>query len=339
MQPKKRIVTFGLILCLCLAFFWTALSPAQANEAGYEYYVAGNPEDVATKTSPGLLLAGGSTDQDAAMRWMIDRSGGGDFVVIRASGTDAYNPYIYSDLGGVDSCETIILQKRSASYDPFVLDKIQGAEALFIAGGNQWDYVRLWQGTPIEDAIQAAAARGVPVGGTSAGLAVLGEFAFAAQQGTIISKQALKNPYHSHVTLSQDFLHLPFLGGVITDSHFVARDRMGRLITFLARIVEAGWADKARGIGIDERTVLAVDEKGVGTLFGEGAVYFVETPGPPQVCQKNTPLTFLNLSVYRISGAGAQFDLASWTGRGGTAYYLSAVEGVLVSTQSGGGIY
>ncbi len=270
---------------------------------------------------------------------MIGRSGGGDFVIIRASGTDAYNPYIYADLGGVDSCETIIIQKRSASYDPFVLEKIAGAEALFIAGGNQWDYVRLWQGTPLEDAIHGVAARGAPVGGTSAGLAILGEFAFSAQQGTIISSQVLKNPYHSHVTLTNDFLHLPFLGGVITDSHFAARDRMGRLVTFLARIIEDGWAEQARGIGIDEKTALAVDEDGDATVFGQGAVYFLETQGAPEVCQKNTPLTFENVSVYRISGDDGHFDLASWRGHGGTAYSLSAVEGALGSTQPGGGIY
>jgi len=329
----------GLCLTLCLALLLTGTPSVQANEAGYEYYVAGNPGDVTAMTTPGLLLAGGGTDQDDAMRWMIGRSGGGDFVIIRASGTDAYNPYIYADLGGVDSCETIILQKRSASYDPFVLGKIEGAEALFIAGGNQWDYVRLWQGTPLEDAIHAVAARGAPVGGTSAGLAILGEFAFSAQQGTIISSQALKNPFHSHVTLTNDFLHLPFLSGVITDSHFAARNRMGRLITFLARIVDAGWAEQARGIGIDEKTALAVDQDGDVTVFGQGAVYFLETTGAPAVCQKNTPLTFENLSVYRISRDQGQFDLASWRGHGGAAYSLSAVDGVLVSTQPGGGIY
>jgi len=339
MQTKKSIGGLGLVVCLCLVVLMTGTPAAQANEAGYEYYVAGNPADVTTTTTPGLLLVGGSTDQDDAMRWMIGRSGGGDFVIIRASGTDAYNPYIYAELGGVDSCETIILQKRSASYDPFVLGKIQGAEALFIAGGNQWDYVRLWQGTPLEDAIHAVAARGAPVGGTSAGLAILGEFAFSAQHGTVISSQALKNPFHSHVTLTNDFLHLPFLGGVITDSHFVARNRMGRLITFLARTIEDGWAVQARGIGIDERTALAVDGNGDTTLFGQGAIYFLETTGAPEVCQKTTPLTFENVSVYRISGTEAVFNLGSWVGQGGTAYSLSAVEGVLSSTQFGGGIY
>jgi hypothetical protein len=35
---------------------------------------------------------GGGTDVDAAFQWMCQRSGGGDFLVIRATGTDAYNP-------------------------------------------------------------------------------------------------------------------------------------------------------------------------------------------------------------------------------------------------------
>jgi cyanophycinase len=79
---------------------------------------------------------GGSTDVDAGFQWMIDKSGGGDFVVIRATGTDAYDPWIYSELGGVDSAATIIIKNRAAASDPFVVDKIRNAEALFIAGGD-----------------------------------------------------------------------------------------------------------------------------------------------------------------------------------------------------------
>ena len=77
----------------------------------------------------------GGTDVDAAFRWMIGKAGGGDFVVIRATGTDAYNPYIYG-LGTVDSVETVIIKNRAAASDAFVMDKIRNAEALFIAGGR-----------------------------------------------------------------------------------------------------------------------------------------------------------------------------------------------------------
>ena len=124
-------------------------SPAMAasSKPSYEYYVEGNSGDVTTSTSAGFVLMGGGTDVDAAFQWMIDKSGGGDFVVIRASGTDAYNPWIYNDLGGVDSAATIIIKNRAAASDAFVVDQIRNAEALFIAGGDQSNYVDYWKGT------------------------------------------------------------------------------------------------------------------------------------------------------------------------------------------------
>lgn len=44
-------------------------------------------------TSGGSVLMGGGTDVDAAFEWQISRAGGGDFLVLRESGTDAYNPW------------------------------------------------------------------------------------------------------------------------------------------------------------------------------------------------------------------------------------------------------
>ena len=92
---------------------------------------------------------GGGTDVDALFTWMSDRAGGGDFVVIRASGADGYNQYVY-DLGDFDSVETLVLGTRAASSDPFVLQTIENADALFIAGGDQSAYVNNWKGTPVE---------------------------------------------------------------------------------------------------------------------------------------------------------------------------------------------
>jgi cyanophycinase-like exopeptidase len=113
---------------------------------------------------------------------------------------------------------------------------------------------------------------------------------------------------------------------------------MGRLVTFLARIVQDGWASEAKGIGIDERTALLVEPDGSVTRVGEGAAYFLRTPGSPEVCLSRTPLTFRGLSVYRIDGAAA-FNLSTWSASGGTAYLLSAENGVLTSTQANGAIY
>ena len=336
---------FVQVLIVLMIVFTMVGQPAGVSAAGsnpkYEYFVTGNPENVVTPTSGGLLLMGGSTDVDAGFQWMIDKSGGGDFVVIRATGTDAYDPWIYGELGRVvDSAATIIIKNRAAASDPFVLDKILNAEALFIAGGDQADYVEYWKDTPVEDAIQTLSARGVPIGGTSAGLAVLGQFVFSAVNGTVTSDVALSNPYNKKVALDRDFLTLPHMTGIVTDSHFAARDRMGRLITFLARIIKDDWASQALGVGIDEQTALTMEPNGIASVVGFGSVYFLRTPpGDPQVCEPKTDLTYQNISVYRISGSNATFDFNTWTGTGGTAYTLNVNSGMVTSTQPGGSIY
>ena len=79
------------LIGLCLSG-WTITAVAAP---GYQYFVVGNSADVVTSTSGLLVLQGGGTDVDENFVRMGARSGGGDFVVIRASGTDAYNPYIY----------------------------------------------------------------------------------------------------------------------------------------------------------------------------------------------------------------------------------------------------
>jgi cyanophycinase len=336
-QQVKKLVQVLVVFSLILSIAGVSGALAAPVKASYEYYVVGSDADVTRSTTAGQLLMGGGTDVDAAFQWMINKAGGGDFVVIRATGTDAYNPYIFG-LGTVDSVATIIIKNRTAASDPFVVNKIRNAEALFIAGGDQNDYVTLWKGTPVEDAIHYLVTRNVPIGGTSAGLAVMGEFLFSAANGTIDSSVALSNPYNSKVALDRDFLVLPNMGGLITDSHFVTRDRMGRLVTFLARIVKDGWASTAKGVGIDEMTAIAVEANGTASVLGSGAAYFLRTPGVPEVCQAKKALTYHNVSVYRVSGS-ATFNFSTWSGSGGTSYTLNADNGVLTSTQAGGGIY
>ncbi len=340
MYLRRRVLAGTLVLVMVLSTTMVSLS-AVGESASYDYYLTGDPADVVTETTPCLLLAGGSTDVDDAMRWMISKSGGGDFVIIRCSGEDGYNDYLYSELGGVNSVETIVFNTDAACTDKFVLKTIRNAEALFIAGGNQWNYVSMWNGTPVEKAIHHVRNKGAPIGGTSAGLAVLGEFVYAAQRGSVDSISALRDPYTMRVTLAKDFLDMPNMDDTITDSHFVARDRMGRLVTFLARIVQDGWATEAFGIGIDEETALGVDMDGTVTMFSwtdAGAAYFLRTPGAPEVCEPRTPLTYMDVSVYKMSGT-ATFNIVTWTGSGGAEYELSALEGVLVSTQADGAVY
>ena len=111
---------------------------------------------------------------------MCQRSGNGDFLVIRATGTDAYNPYIQQLCPGENSVATLIIPNLSAASDPFVAATIRNAEALWIAGGDQSDYINFWKGTPVQVAINDVIARGAPIGGTSAGMNVLTQFLYSA---------------------------------------------------------------------------------------------------------------------------------------------------------------
>jgi len=323
-------------VALALILLWA--SPIFAAKQ-YSYFRVGNANDVSTATTPGTVLMGGGTDVDAAFQWMCQRSGGGDFLVIRATGTDAYNPYIQSLCPGENSVATLIIPNASAANDPFVASTINNAEALWIAGGNQADYINFWTGTPVESGINALIARGVPVGGTSAGMNVLSQFVYSAlaSQG-VTSSQALADPFNRYITLGENFADIPILQGLIDDPHFVTRDRMGRDLAFMCRIYTNGWSNAPRDITIDEQTALLLDSKGNGTVVGASTVYFLQAPGAPQVCQPKTPLTYQNVSVYRIQ-AGGSFSVPAWRGTGGTAYAVSANAGVLSSTQTDGSIY
>lgn len=306
---------------------------------GYQHFVVGNPADVVTTTTPLLVLQGGGTDVDENFVRMGAAAGGGDFVVIRASGTDAYNPYILG-LCGCDSVETIIFKNRNAAFDDFVLKRIGNAEALFIAGGDQSEYVQFWKNTPVEDAINTLAnVKRVPVGGTSAGMAILSEFLYSAMSNSsLTSDEALADPFHRDLTLDRDFLALPVVGGMITDQHLQERDRMGRTVTFLARLVRDGWTSLGLAVAADRETALHVDPgTGQAEVLATPThttpfVYFLRTPGPPEVCQPGVPLTYRNVEVYRI-GPGGSFDLKRWRGHGGIAYTLTVEAGVLTSSR------
>ena len=100
-------------------------------------------------------------------------------------------------------------------------DILRRADGIFFGGGDQSNYVRYFKGTPLNELLDEHVRAGKPIGGTSAGLAILGAYSYGAMDGgSLLSADAMKNPLGSGVTLVRDFLHLPYLSHVITDSPF-----------------------------------------------------------------------------------------------------------------------
>jgi cyanophycinase len=270
-----------------------------------EYIRTGNPQDLVTKPSPGYLLMGGGKDVEEAFQWMIEKSNGGDFLILRARGTAAYNPFV-QNLGKVNSVATLILKNREQSSDPAVIDHIDKAEAIFLAGGDQWNYINFWKDTPVSKAVQKRIDAGVPVGGTSAGLAVLGEYYFSAEHDTITSEQALQNPFDEKANLDTGFLKIKALKGTLTDSHFTPRKRIGRLAAFLARL------NKVKGIGIDERTALLVEPNGDSKVVGANKVWFLRLTEAATQLKPGQPLTLNNVEVQTVN-PNQTFNLKTWS--------------------------
>lgn len=303
----------------------------------YSSFFIGNSIDVITEPESGICLMGGATEDDNAMIWFLNRADGGDVLVLRSSGSDGYNDYFYTDLGvSVNSVETIVFNNASASYDPYIAQKIQQAEAIWIAGGDQWDYISYWRNTPVDSLINVGITqRNIVIGGTSAGMAIQGSHYFSAQNGTVSSATALANPYSQNVTVSATpFLSNEHLQDVITDSHYDNPDRTGRHLVFLARIITDSGVI-ARGIACDEYTSVCIEPTGIARIYGgfptyDDNAYFLQpncelTDAEPENCTPFTPLHWnyagKAVKVYHVMGtsSGANtFDLTTWeTGSGG----------------------
>jgi cyanophycinase-like exopeptidase len=352
---------------------YAAKKPAATTS--YTYYSVGDTAlvpSLASPSYPSYVLMGGGPDVDEGFRWMIKRAGitpgsGGRIVVIRATGDGAYNPYIYYSgrknstsnliqdgwVGGkslgVSSVETLVIPSRDAASTEFVNKVVAGANAVWIAGGDQTNYFRYWKGTPLEETLKGLLAKNIPIGGTSAGLAVMGGFDFTGANGTVTSAQALDDPYNTYMqfdptplSTAGSFLTPPVFANTIMDSHLDSRDRMGRLITFVSRLIgpysgtstqqfgcPGGPITKAsaRGIGIGVETALVVNQNPDSSYTGErltnvsttteSAVYLVEITQGPTECASGKPLTVPqnSINIRKLDKAMPRINnIADWTG-------------------------
>ena len=341
-----RLVCFAALVYFLFFFIIGALN-AQV------IYHTGNDQPVATNHLPGLVLAGGATDNNDAMKWMLERADGGDVVVLRASGSDGYNNYFYSGLGvSVNSVTSIVIQSTAHANSEEVVEILNNAEVVFIAGGNQWNYVNHWRDSALLEALQQLIAeKQITIGGTSAGMAVLGEVIFTAENQTVWSSEALGDPYHWRVKLEKDFLNVPFMQYTVTDSHYNreesdGNDRKGRHVAFMARMI-TDWGMPAKGIAANEYTAIAIDETGRARVFGHPSYpdygYFLQVfGGVPEVCEEGKTLDWNReeqaLKVYKVKGdfdGSGWFDLSSWVnGAGGEWQHWHIDEGVLHESES-----
>lgn len=301
----------------------------------------GTVNSTSPKPISGLLLIGGAegekSGEDAATRWFLNRVDRGDFLVLRSGGIGKQATWIcdnYRDF--VSSAAELSIDSREAANNPKVVQYIRDADALFLAGGNQNQYEDYWEGSAVEEAINYLInQKKVPIAGTSAGMAILGDYYYAPAHQGVLSSEILNNPFHHNTKdiYRSDFIKVPILKNVITDTHLDrvnedhAETRYGRIFGFLARIVhDNGNQLPVFGIGLEEGAFVAIDEKGIAQVFGNGTskgqdAYFLQTNGAaPEQIKPDLPLIWNNneqaVKVYKISGTpqgSGHFDLNDWS--------------------------
>lgn len=333
-------------VCLLLTMIICTLVHAQS----YTSFFTGDPADVSPTPDFGICLMGGAAENDNAMIWFLEKANGGDVLVLRASGSDGYNNYFFSELGvTINSVETLVINDASAAEDPYVLEQITNAEAIWFAGGDQYNYVSYFKDTFVAQLLtNHVVVKGGVIGGTSAGMAILGDHYFSAENGTVTSQQALQNPYDTRMVIgNQDFLQLPYLEHTITDTHFDSPDRRGRSAAFLARIA-TDFQVRSFGIGSEEFTAVCIEENGEARVFGsfpdfDDFAYFIQANCTetfvPENCTEGNPLEWNRdgeaIKVYKVPGTedGANtFNLADWeTGLGGEWEDWAVINGAFQS--------
>lgn len=309
--------------------------------AGYRYQIfGGTVNSTSPETTPAIMLVGGAeagtAGEDAATQWFLDNAGGGDYLVIRFGQIGGQAEWVWENYSSsVSSAAELAINTRRAANNPEVAQYILDAEALFIAGGDQNSYEDFWKDTLVEDAINYLVnTKEVPVGGTSAGMVIMGESYYAPEGRDLLSSEILRNPYHPNTEEINhgDFLDIPILNNLITDTHLdrehgnFNENRYGRIFGFLSRVV-ADNEDQlpSYAIGLEEGGFVGIDANGIAQAFGNGNrvgadAYFLQTNGvAPETISPRTPLVWDNqgeaVRVYRIPGSttgSGSFNLNDW---------------------------
>jgi cyanophycinase len=198
---------------------------------------------------------------------------------------------------GLDDIKVVDVSTRQDAAAADSLKAIEEATGLFFTGGDQLHITSLVGGTEMQKLIHRRYERGLVIGGTSAGAAMM-------SNSMIVSGHSDDNPKLGGVEIGPG---MDLLIGAMIDTHFSQRGRFGRLLTAVAHYPQD------LGLGIDERTAMIVNRhefevagEGAVTVIDAGAMTYTSLPYAEE--EKN--LSLFGVRVHILS-AGHKFDLAS----------------------------
>jgi len=265
------------------------------------------PSKVPDGQKRGWIIPIGGAENKENGRRILERfvrvSGGAaaDIVVIptasRMHETGPRYEQVFTDIGAA-RVAVMDFDTRRDCHERGRLQRLEAASGIFFTGGNQLRLTTLLGGTPVAKLIRAANARGVTVGGTSAGASILSEHMIAAgDEGSAVIAGSVR--LAPGLGLTNRF---------IIDQHFRERDRLGRLLTALA------YNPFAVGIGLDEDTAAFISADDSLEIEGSGGATVVDASEASyssiDVAEDGQPVCMLGLKLHVLT-AGASFQLSS----------------------------
>jgi cyanophycinase len=219
-----------------------------------------------------LILIGGAERKEkrsAILREVCRNAVGtkGKLVLITAATQvpmaymDAYLP-VFTDLG-VRNVDVLDVRSREDAYRDEAVRKLDDASVVFFTGGQQQRIGSQMGGTPVHGRIHELYRNGATIAGTSAGAAVMSDT-------MVTSGAGVEAPDVAALTMAPG---LGLAAGMVIDSHFGQRGRIGRLMAAVAQ------NPSRLGVGIDEDTAAVMDGAGTFRVVGSGAVYVVDGTG------------------------------------------------------------
>lgn len=253
-----------------------------------------------------IVPVGGAEDKDGTpviLRRFAEIAGGKDAriaVIPTASKLDdtgSRYERIFRELGAGEA-RSLDFRRREDAGKRDWLRFLDDATGVFLTGGNQLRISTILGGTDVARTIRTLNARGVAVGGTSAGAAVLSEhmIAFGKSGST---------PRAGMVSLAPG---LGLTNRIVIDQHFRQRDRIGRLLAALA------YNPFAVGIGLDEDTAAFISPDDVLHVDGAGAITLVDVArlehSSMAFAKPGQPICLTGISLHILT-KGARYHFAT----------------------------
>ncbi|MCF6132550.1 cyanophycinase [Flavobacterium wongokense] len=162
---------------------------------------------------------------------------------------------------GANNVDVLNIDKREQASEPEILERLKAADVVMFTGGDQLRLTSILGGTPFHDILLDKYHNDDFVyAGTSAGAA-------AASNNMIYQGSSSEALLKGEVKITSG---LGLIDGVIIDTHFVQRGRIGRL--FQAVVGNP----KVLGIGLGEDTGLLITNNSMMEAIGSGLVILVD---------------------------------------------------------------